>query len=63
MSVKLIKNGGTLSNNLRFNNKFYLDKIDSISKEISIKSIFKPFLSDEDIEKRKNNNKYYKKQF
>ena len=61
MSVKLIKNGGTLSNNLRFNNKFCLDKIDSISKEISIKSIFKPFLSDEDIEKRKNNNKYYKK--
>ncbi len=56
MSVELIKNRSSLSNDFRFNKTLYLDKIDSISK-----SIFKPFLSDEDIEKRKSNDKYYKK--
>ncbi len=61
MSVELIKHRSSLSNDLRFNKSYYLDKKDSISKKISIKSIFKPFLSDEDIEKRKNNDKYYKK--
>ena len=53
MSVELIKHRSSLSNDLRFNKSYYLDKKDSISKKISIKSIFKPFLSDEDIEKRK----------
>ena len=61
MSVELIKHRSSLSNDLRFNKSYYLEKKDSISKKISIKSIFKPFLSDEDIEKRKNNDKYYKK--
>ena len=56
MSVELIKNRSSLSNDFRFSKTLYLDKIDSISK-----SIFKPFLSDEDIEKRKNNDKCYKK--
>ena len=61
MSVELIKNRSSLSNDLRFNKSYYLNKKNSITKKISIKSIFKPFLSDEDVEKRKNNDKYYKK--
>ena len=63
MSVELIKNRTSLSNGLRFNKSYYLDKKDSIRKKISIKCIFKPVLSDEDIEKRKNSDKYYKKTY
>ena len=60
MSIDFLRKESSFPNKNLLIKKYCLDNIDSISRETAIKSVFKPFLSEEDIEKNKNNEKYLK---